>query len=210
VDTRHAHARESRRGHHGRPDPMRLSARLSLALLLAALPAAAAPVSVRTERRGDAVEIRASAALNADVATAWRVLTDYEGYTRFIPDLRTSRVVARRGGSVTVEQSGDARVWLLRFPLDITFEISESPMHSLHSRAVAGSMRMLESRYLLTPTSSGTRLEYTGRVAPGFEFFGRIEEHAVGENVARRFQALADEIERGGADEGSGRIEGVR
>lgn len=169
---------------------------------VAAPPAAAAAISVHAERRGDAVEIRASAALNADAATAWRVLTDYDGFTRFIPDLLASRVVARRGSTVTVEQSGHARLWLLRIPLQITFEVSESPPNGLRSRAVAGSIRSMESVYLLTPTSLGVNVEYAGRVEPGFDLFGRIEEYAVRENVARQFQAMVDEIERVGATAG--------
>jgi hypothetical protein len=40
------------------------------------------------------------------------------------------------------------------------------------------------------------RLEYTGERGSGLALFGAIERLAVKENVARRFQALADEIER--------------
>jgi hypothetical protein len=99
-------------------------------------------------------EIYASAVLNADVATAWRVLTDYNRYTEFIPDLRVSRVVARRGTTVTVEQSGDAALWLFKIPLDVIFEINEIPPTRLQSRAVAGSLHALASTYALTPDSA--------------------------------------------------------
>ncbi len=157
---------------------------------------AAATIDVTAERRGEGVEIHAHALLGADAASAWRVLTDYDRYAEFIPDLRMSRVIARRGTTVTVEQAGDARLWLLRTPLDITFEITESPPYGVQSRAVAGSLRALESRYLLTPASSGVHLDYTGDIASGFERFGHIEQYAVRHNVARQFQALADEIER--------------
>ena len=153
---------------------------------------------VDSERRGDAIHIRASAVLNADTATAWQVLTDYDRYPEFIPDLRTSRVVARRGANVTVEQSGDAALWLFKWPLDITFEINELPPNGLRSRAVAGSLRALASSYTLTTVASGVRLDYEGDIAPGFEFFGDFEQIAVRQNAARQFQALADEIERKG------------
>jgi len=182
---------------------MRLCASLMLAFAgFAAQSVAAATISIHAERRGDAVDIRASAALNADAATAWRVLTDYDAYPRFIPDLLVSRVIARRGATVTVEQSGHARLWLLRIPLEVTYEIREFPPYRLRSRAVAGSMRSMDSVYLLTPTSSGVGVEYAGRVEPGFDLFGRIEEYVVRENVARQFQALVDEIERVGAATG--------
>ncbi len=160
--------------------------------------AAAAGVSVALSRQDGTVEIAASALLDTDAGTAWRVLTDYDRYVDFIPDLRVSRVVARHDGRVTVEQSGDAVLWWLRIPLDITFEIAEFPPTRVQSRAVAGSLRVLESSYLLTPAATGVRLEYTGRVITGFSLFGPIEMHAVEENITRQFRALVDAIERQG------------
>lgn len=175
----------------------RLVIAFALALVVAAAqPAAAATITISTERDGDTIDIRASVVLNADAATAWRVLTDYNRYTEFIPDLRVSRVVARRGAIVTVEQSGDAALWLFRMPLNVTFEIDEIPPNIVRSRAVAGSLRALVSTYTLSAARSGVRLDYAGRVAPGFELFGSIEQTVVEQNVARQFQALADEIER--------------
>ena len=175
---------------------MRLVVAFALALVAAGQSAAAATITISTERDGDAIDIRAGAILNSDAATAWRVLTDYNRYTEFIPDLRMSRVVARRGTTITVEQSGDAALWLFKIPLEVTFEISEIPPNSVQSRAVAGSLRALTSSYTLTLAASGIRLDYVGRVEPGFALFGRIEQMAVEQNVARQFQALADEIER--------------
>ena len=105
-------------------------------------------------------------------------------------------MVRRRGSTVIVEQSGEARLWLLRMPLDITFEITESPPFALRSRAIGGSMRGLESSYRIVPMAPGIRLEYKGHVVPGFVLFGDIEEYAVRSIGERQFQALADEIER--------------
>jgi len=161
--------------------------------------AAAATVVVASERRGDVIEISATAALTADPETVWRVLTDYGRYTEFIPDLRSSRIVGRHGSTVTVEQSGDAALGPFRFPMEITFEIQETPPHHLESRAVAGTLRALTSSYSLTPVHPGTRLDYVGHVRPGFAIFGAIEQAAAERNVARQFRALADEIERRGA-----------
>lgn len=173
-------------------------------LLLAAfaLPAAATSITVDTDRHADTIDIRASANLRANPAATWRVLTDYDRYPEFIPDLRTSRVIARRGATVTVEQSGSATLWLLKIPVEITFEITETPPYELRSRAIAGSLRAISSTYALKPTALGTRLEYVGRVAPGFELFAAIEEAAVRQSISRQFQALVDEIEQQTASEG--------
>ena len=168
---------------------------IALAVLIAQ-PAAAASITIHTERSGDTIDIHASVILNADGATAWRVLTDYNRYPEFIPDLHLSRVVSRHQATVTVEQSGIASFWLIRIPLDSTFEIGEKPPDRLMSHAVAGSLRSLASNYALSPAATGVRLDYDGHIAPGYALFGRIEQSAVEQNVARQFKALADEIDR--------------
>lgn len=172
--------------------------RIGLAALVvaASIGAMAGATRVESTRRGQAVEVHASASLSADPALAWRVLTDYEHYTDFIPDLRVCRVVSRDGATAVVEQSGDAMLGPLRWPIDVTFVIRESPPDRLESHAVAGTFRALDSTYTLTPTDHGTRLVYVGTVTPGFAFFGPIEEAAVQRNVARQFDALVAEIER--------------
>jgi hypothetical protein len=165
----------------------RPSAALALVLALAATqPAPAVTVTVNAERGVDGIDVRASAVLKTDGATAWRVLTDYDRYVDFIPDLRLSHVIARRGAMVTVEQSGDAALWMLKVPVQVTFEIKEFPPNRLQSRAVAGSLRALTSCYALTPVPSGIRLDYLGRVAPGFDLFGHVEQTAVEQNIKRQ------------------------
>ena len=151
---------------------------------------------VESSRHGDVVEIRASADLVADRDTAWRVLSDYGRYTGFIPRLRQSRVVSRDGTKVIVEQVGTAALGPLRIPIEITFEILESPPVGLASRALSGSLESLESRYTLSSREQGSRLVYTGRVRPGFPLLGSFGQAAVEANVAAQFHALVDEIER--------------
>jgi hypothetical protein len=181
------------------PNPIAKRTVLAVAWALvfaAALPAIGATVAFSAERNGEVIDIHAIALLDADGATAWRVLTDYGRYPEFIPDLRSSHVVARRAATVTVEQSGDAVLWLFRMPLEITFEIQEAAPDHLSSRAVAGTLRALTSSYELAPEAAGTRLDYVGHATPGFRLLGPVERAAVERNVARQFQALADEIER--------------
>jgi carbon monoxide dehydrogenase subunit G len=173
---------------------------LALALVAGSAPLLAANIRVTAERHGDMIDVNATALLRADAATAWRVLTDYDHYADFIPNLRVSRVVRRRGPVVTVEQTGDAVFWIFRMPIAIRYEVTESPPNRLQSRATGGSLRALASSYVLTTTESGMRLDYSGHIAPRFELLGRIEQTAVRKNIEREFQALADEIERRSAE----------
>ncbi|HEV7393432.1 MAG TPA: SRPBCC family protein [Burkholderiales bacterium] len=169
---------------------------LALTLTYGSAPLLAASIRVTAQRDGDTIDVNATAFLEADGATAWQVLTDYDHYAEFIPNLRVSHVVARHGPVVTVEQSGDAMFWMFRIPIAIRYQVTESPPNRLQSRATGGSLRALASSYVLTTTQSGMRLDYSGHIAPRFDLLGRIEQMAVRKNIEREFQALADEIER--------------
>lgn len=142
------------------------------------------------------IEINGTAELDADIATAWGVLTDYERYVDFIPGMRESRVVARSGATVTVEQICDITVGPLHRPLDVTFEITEMAQTLLVSRVVAGDLRALSSRYELTPVGNRVRVQYAGTLDSGIATSDAIERFAVRQNITSRFQALVDEIER--------------
>jgi ribosome-associated toxin RatA of RatAB toxin-antitoxin module len=172
---------------------------LPLLLVLLVAGADAATIAISVASHADTIEIECSALLNADATAAWNVLTAYERYVDFIPGLQRSRVVARKGTTVTVEQSGHVTLWLLQIPLNVTLEIVEFAPTRLESRAVSGDLRALASRYVLTPVGNAVRLEYAGQLDTGFALISAIERMAVKQNVARRFQALADEIERRGA-----------
>jgi len=71
----------------------------ALSLLLAVLPAAGetAQISVQTARHGDSFEVEATAEIEAGVAQAWKVLTDYDRLAEFIPGVHESRVLSREG-----------------------------------------------------------------------------------------------------------------
>jgi hypothetical protein len=169
---------------------------LFLLLALLAQGAAAATIAIDVTSVADQIEIEASVLLNADTETAWRVLTNYPRYVDFIPGLQECRVIARKGATVTVEQSGEVMLWLLHRQLDVTFEVTEVAPTRLDSRVVAGDLRAFSSHYVLTPAGGQVRLDYSGTLDSGLGLFGPIERLAVRQNVTRRFQALADEIER--------------
>jgi carbon monoxide dehydrogenase subunit G len=153
-------------------------------------------IHVESSRHAGVVEIRASADLVADRDTAWRILTDYGRYAAFIPGMKESRVVSRNGATVLVEQAGTAALGPLHIPIEITFQILETPPGAIESRAVAGTLEALESRYTLSVRGQGSRLLYSGRVRPGFPLFGGLGQSAIEANVAGQFHALVDEIER--------------
>jgi hypothetical protein len=115
--------------------------------------------------------------------------------------------VVRNGATVIAEQSGNVKLGLLHMPLDVTFEITEVAPTRLVSRVVAGNVRTLKSCYVLTPVGNRVRLEYAGQLDAGLTLFSAIDRLAVKQNVASRFQALADETEpQSAASRGQSRV----
>ncbi|HKU86075.1 MAG TPA: SRPBCC family protein [Casimicrobiaceae bacterium] len=170
-------------------------------LAVIASAAAGADVDIDVRRAEGIVVIGARAELKADPATAWRVLTDYARYPEFVPGMRESRVVARRGTHAVVAQSGDAPLWFMRTPVEITYQIQEFPPSRIESSAKADAVRALDSSYQIFPAPEGVRLEYEGRLAPRSAWLGRIEQYALRQAIVAEFQALADRIEQEAAAE---------
>ena len=65
------------------------------------------PFKFQTERKGNAVEILASAELRGSITSIWRVLTDYPRYGEFVPGIRSSRILKRDGNQLVLEQRGE-------------------------------------------------------------------------------------------------------
>jgi Polyketide cyclase / dehydrase and lipid transport len=171
---------------------------LAVVTLLVACAAHAAPAEIVVEatREGDAYVIAARGDLDADAGLAWRVLTEYDRYPAFVPDLHSSRTVSRGAGGAVVEQRGEMRFLWVRVPLEVRYEIRERPPSVVESRATSGSFREMTGRYELVQNGSTLRVAYTGRLVPDFALPPLIGTIAVRRNVERQFTAMIGEIER--------------
>ena len=165
--------------------------------VLADKPAAANPqVVVDARRDGDAVVVVAHSSLNAQRQTAWEVLTDYEHYPQFVPDLTSSRVLARSGNTVIVEQKGVAGFFLFHFPLEVRLSVTEYPFEQVTSSAIGGNFKDTTGAYQLIVEGEQLRVTYTGRLIPTFRlppFFGVT---AIRIAVEKQFTGLVREIQR--------------
>jgi ribosome-associated toxin RatA of RatAB toxin-antitoxin module len=182
----------------------RFAAHASIALcfllavpVLADKPAAANPqVVVEARRDGDAVVVVAHSSLNAQRQTAWEVLTDYEHYPQFVPDLTSSKVLARSGNTAIVEQKGVAGFFLFHFPLEVRLSVTEYPFEQVTSSSIGGNFKDTTGAYQLIVEGEQLRVTYTGRLIPTFRlppFFGVT---AIRIAVEKQFTGLVREIQR--------------
>jgi len=167
-----------------------------LPALLLAEAAQAAEILVNASRHDGALYVEASAEIDADLLQTWRVLTDYDHLSAFIPGMHVSRVLAREGNNVVLEQKGEAWLLFLAFPLEVRLAVTEYPRRRIVARAVAGSFREMAGTYFLDQRDSHVVLRYQGRMVPDFLVPPLIGTLVLRRDVERQFAALVDEIER--------------
>jgi ribosome-associated toxin RatA of RatAB toxin-antitoxin module len=159
---------------------------------------AAENVSVEASRKGEYIEVQARAIVDASLSVVWTTLTDYDRLPEFIPGLRKSKVVGRRGATVIVEQSGEASFLMFTFPIDVTLEAFERPPFSIRVRAVAGNFRFFEGAYHVEPEPHGGKilLRWVGAIIPDMSLPPLIGEVIMRMRIEDQFTGMVREIER--------------
>jgi ribosome-associated toxin RatA of RatAB toxin-antitoxin module len=151
---------------------------------------------VQARRDGEAVLVDAVADVPGDPRIAWDVLTAYERYPEFVPDLQESRIVSRGPNTASVAQRGTAGWLFYRIPLAVNLTVTEQPYERVRSVATGGDFLEFSGSYRLLPSSRGVRVEYSGRMVPAFWLPPVIGLPALRAMVTRQFNGLMGEIER--------------
>jgi len=109
---------------------VRRSCVVALLAAIAAVGAGAAesqPASVTVHEDGGVYRVAASFVTPQSSAVAHDVLTDYEAIPRFMPDVRSSRIVERGAASIVVEQEAVARVLFFSKRIHLVLEVRSEP-----------------------------------------------------------------------------------
>lgn len=161
--------------------------------------AAAESVSVEAEGRGALILVDARARIRAPRSLIWDTLTDYERLSDFIPGMRVSRLIARRGSSAIVEQKGQAGFFIFSYPIDVVVESVELPPGVIEIHAVRGNVRHLDGRYLIERDPSDREshlLRWQGAIEPALALPSIITVPLVRSSIREQFLGMVDEIER--------------
>jgi carbon monoxide dehydrogenase subunit G len=131
-------------------------------------------------------------------AVAWNVLTDFENMQKWVPNVRESKVAARDGNTVTVEQKGVARFGLLSFPYESARRMQLDPQTSIQSTQVSGSMRRLVSLMKVSPEGTGTRLDYKLEIEPAGIAATVMSKKFLQHELTEQFTAIVGEMVKRG------------
>lgn len=171
-----------------------LPAVVSILLSLRIVSAAGADTEVSVLRTDDAFEVSARSEVAAAPALAWAVLTDYENFANFVPNLSLSRIVERQ--PLRIEQRGQFGILFFRREIRVTLEVDEHPHTRILFHAVSGDLRLLDTEVDVESADTGAVIRYRSRIIPDFWVPPLIGAPLVRSSMRRKLQAVAVEIER--------------
>jgi len=177
----------------------RLVRRLAALALLPGIAAAAAEspdIEVKVQVDGGDVHIESSVLVDATPQEVWAVLTDFEHMPQFISNLRSSKVVARSGDTVTIAQSWEASFGPLGFISESTRELRLAPYELIRSRLVSGNIKRFESVTRLRAEDGGTRITYVSDTDPGRWIPPVVGPHFIEHEAREQFAETRREILR--------------
>jgi ribosome-associated toxin RatA of RatAB toxin-antitoxin module len=160
---------------------------------------------------GEFVAVSATADLPVEAATVWSVLTDYDRFAEFIPDMVSSRIVSRSRDGLVVEQRGEFGFLFFRQPVHLVLDVVLDSPRRMHSRSIAGDLRDMTSSFQISETPQALRLSYEARFLPAISLPPFIGLAIVRHQMEKQFAAMVREILRRGAlESGNSRAEAAR
>ncbi len=179
-------------------DRRRLLALTLNALLAAAAPASAVAVDTRVavSRRGDVFLVDAVLVAPVTGREAWRVLTDFDAMSAFVPNLETSRVTARSGERLRVEQTGVARWGPLAHAFKMVREIELEPMQLVRSHSLAESQMQVQSVTRFASVAEGTEIRHHIEISLDTWMPAALVEPFLRHEVREQFDAVVAEMLR--------------
>ena len=137
-----------------------------------------------------------SLAVSVPPQLALDVLTDFEHMADFVPNLRSSKQLARAGNVYRIAQQGKANFGPLSFDFESERQVEVFAEGRLVSQGISGSPRSIRSELRITATPAGSRLDYRVEMVPDHWLPSGIGTHFIRHELAEQFMALGREMER--------------
>jgi len=168
------------------------------ALVAAAAPASAAAVDtqVAVSRRGDVFLVDAVLVAPVTGREAWNVLTDFDAMSAFVPNLDTSRVTARNGERLRVEQTGVARWGPLAHAFSMVREVELEPIQLVRSRSLSESPMQVRSQTRFASVAGGTEIRHQVEISLDTWMPAALIEPFLRHEVREQFDAVVAEMLR--------------
>ena len=150
-------------------------------------------------------KINAKAFARAAPQPVWKVLTNYDRLTEFVPNLESSKTLSRDGGEAIIEQYGRAGFLFISHSVHLVLRVVEQPISAIDITLLSGDMKHYASHWEIAAAerdgASGTLISYSGELAPDFFVPPLIGSALIRSDVRNMVTAVVKEIEsRAGRD----------
>lgn len=167
-----------------------------LALLVPVL-SHAGQARVETDVGLTSIRIQAASVVDADAATVWETLTDYNNLARFVPGMTLSRLVSAPGAHTKLlEQRGEGGLIALVIPTHMIFALEEHPVSRISFRSVSGRFTSVRGEWVILGDRAPVKLGYRATVLPPLPPPPLLTDEYVQNEIRLRMNALVREAER--------------
>jgi len=132
-----------------------------------------------------------------NINTAWEVLTDYDNFASFLPNIASSKVIEEAENRVIFEQVNVVDLWLFQQEFTVQIEAIKTKPSKVDFKIVDGELQKLVGRWQIEETAPGKILVSHGvEVEPGSDtekpFFYGVYESSLEDTL----KAIALEINK--------------
>jgi hypothetical protein len=155
------------------------------------------PIVVGVRSNRDTIGVEARCRVEASRATAWRVLTDYDGIDGFVSSMKESRVTAREDGWITVEQVAIGRLFLLTRRMRATLRVHEEPQSRIRFQDVLHRDFLLyDGEWRLEERGGSVEIAYRVEARPAFAVPDLVAREMLRRTVRELLGQVTAEIAR--------------
>ena len=130
-----------------------------------------------------------------NIDTAWSVLTDYNNFARFLPNITASKIISENGDRIVFEQTNMVDLWLFQEEFTVQIAATKFKPTKVDFQLADGELKKLIGRWQIEEISPGKILiSHAVEVEPGSNtekpFFYGVYESSLEETL----KAIAIEI----------------
>lgn len=141
--------------------------------------------------------------VRANPAIAWAVLTDYDNYEKFLPDVAESKILENDGGTKVFEQVKVIRAAIFSRKSLIRIAVNETYPQKISFRMTSGELKSLQGTWTIQPLSSASGnqpiqllITHQVNVDPGNKSWRGIFYGIYEDSLEETLQAIKTEINR--------------
>jgi ribosome-associated toxin RatA of RatAB toxin-antitoxin module len=131
------------------------------------------------------------------INTAWQVLTDFNNFEGFMPNIAASKIISSKGDRIVFEQVNVVDLWVVKQKYVVQIEAIQTKPNTIDFKIVEGDLKKLVGRWQIKESSPGRILvSHAVEVEPKAKtekalFYGIYES-----SLEETLKAIAQEISR--------------